>query len=54
MVTWYNNRQKKDASRGLVGFCFQDVWLVNFMKTVQKLKEVKNEEIISGNDKQNN
>ncbi|VVB92351.1 Uncharacterised protein [uncultured archaeon] len=32
---------KKDAPRGLVGLCFQDVWMVNFMKTVQKVKEVK-------------
>jgi hypothetical protein len=26
--------------------------MVNFMKTVQKVKEVKNEEIISGKDTQ--
>ena len=24
---------------------------MNFMKTVQKVKEIKNEEVISGNDK---
>jgi len=28
--------------------------MVNFMKTVQKVKEVKTEEIISGKDRQKN
>ena len=36
-----------------LGFAFRIFWLVNLMKTVEKVKKVKNEEIISGKDNNN-